>query len=257
MFEIFRKPTHTDLVIDGTSYHPPTHKNAAILSMIHRLISLPLLPEAIAKETSIIKRIAELNNIQIDVDRLIRKKRIARTLDSTTHHTREKPKTRWIRTPFLGRLSGKLARIFKTYNLRPAYYSINRMRDIFPTAKDPTPLTDKSGVYKLQCSSCPTVYIGQTGRKLKDRVAEHEKAFLNKTPERSNFAAHLIDSDHSFSKTTGTRLLHSVGRGRRLTALEEVEIIKHKKCDVALANKVLPENKLAESFYTVEAGVER
>ena len=55
--EIFRKPTHTDLVIDGSSYHPPSHKHSAILSMIHRMISRPLLPDAIAKETNLIRYI--------------------------------------------------------------------------------------------------------------------------------------------------------------------------------------------------------
>lgn len=33
--------------------------------------------------------------------------------------------------------------------------------------------------------------------------------------------------------------------------------MKHKKSDVALANKIHPENKFAESFYTDEAGVKR
>ena len=255
VFEVFRKPTHTDLIIDGGSYHPPSHKHAAILSLIHRLVSLPLLPGAIAKETSIIKCIARLNNIDIDVDKLIRKKRIAHSLDSTTSHPRDKPKTKWIRTPFLGQLSKKLARVLKAYDLRPAYYSINRIRDIFPTAKDPIPLLDKSGVYKLECSDCPTVYIGQTGRKLRERVAEHEKAVQHHTPERSNFAAHLIDLEHSFSRDTGIRLLHSEGKGRRLTALEDIEIIKRHKSDVALANKIIPDSRLADSLYTVDVDI--
>jgi len=62
--------------------------------MIHRLISLPLLPEAIAKETSVIKCIARRNNINIDVDKLIRKKRIAHSLNSTTYFPRNAPKMR-------------------------------------------------------------------------------------------------------------------------------------------------------------------
>ena len=50
--------------------------------MVHRLVTLPLLPQAIAKETDTIKYIAEINGLNIDVDKLIRKKRIARSLDS-------------------------------------------------------------------------------------------------------------------------------------------------------------------------------
>ena len=58
---------------------------------------------------------------------------------------------------------------------------------------------EKSGVYKLTCNDCPTAYIGQTGRKLEIRVREHEAAFRKKIPEKSNFAAHLLNAGHSFS----------------------------------------------------------
>jgi hypothetical protein len=175
-FEIFRKPTHTDLVIDGSSYHHPSHRHAAILSMIHRLVCLPLPPRAIAKETNIIKHIAEINNVDVDVDRIIRRKRIALALNQTTTHKRDAPKPKWIRIPFLGRLSGKISRVLRKFDLRPAYYSVNRIRDIFPSSKDPIPTQEKSGVYRLECADYLTVYIGQTGRKLRDRTAEHESA---------------------------------------------------------------------------------
>lgn len=92
---------------------------------------------------------------------------------------------------------------------------------------------------------------------MKDRVAEHEKAVQNHTPTRSNFAAHLIDSGHSFSRNTGVHLLHSAPKGRRLTALEEIEIIKHHVSDVPLANKILPDSKLADSYYAADAGAAR
>ena len=253
VFQIFRKPTHTDLVINGSSYHPPSHKHSAILSMIHRMISLPLLPDAIAKETNLIKYIADVNNVDIDVDNTIRKKRIALSLDHTTTHKRDAPKQKWIRIPFLGRLSGKVSRILKKFDLRPAYYSINRIRDLFPSSKDPVPLSERSGVYRLACSDCPTVYIGQTGRKLKERVLEHQKAIENHAPERSNFAAHVIDCGHSFVGEAGTRLLHGGEKGPRLTALEEIEIMKHHfDPGSPLANKIIPESTLIESVYTVD-----
>jgi hypothetical protein len=41
-FEVYRKPTSTDLILDGTSYHLTAQKHAAIMSMIHRLITIEL-----------------------------------------------------------------------------------------------------------------------------------------------------------------------------------------------------------------------
>jgi len=226
--------------------------------MVHRLVSLPLLPQAIAKETDTIKYIAEVNGLNIDVDKLIRKKRIARSLDSTTTLKRDIRKRRWIRLPYLGRLSKKLSQVLRTFDLQPAFYSVNRLCDTFPSPKDPIPILEKSGVYRLECSDCRTFYVGQTGRKLRDRISEHEKAVERHAPERSNFAAHLLDCGHSFSRDGGVRLLHTAGRGRRLTALEEIEIIKHfNSRDLSLANKIIPESKLAESYYTVDDDVTR
>lgn len=208
-------------------------------------------PRAIAKETKIIKYIAEINNVDVNVDRTIRRKRIALALDQTTTHKREAPKPKWIRIPFLGRLSGKISRVLRKFDLRPAYYSVNRIQDIFPSSKDPIPILEKSGVYRLECADCPTVYIGQTGRKLKDRTAEHERAVRNHARERSNFAAHILDHGHYFSTSTDAHLLHQATRGPKLTALEEIEIHKHKRGS-PLANKVIPESKLAELLYTVD-----
>jgi hypothetical protein len=87
-FEIFRKPTHTDIVISGSSFHPPAHRHAAFLAMIHRLISVPLSPPSFKKEVAIIKHLASVNEVQINIDDLIRKKRISYLLDSTTSHPR-------------------------------------------------------------------------------------------------------------------------------------------------------------------------
>ena len=49
-FGIYRKPTTTDVLICGDSYHPFPHKNAAIHNMIHRLLYVPLLPTAITEK---------------------------------------------------------------------------------------------------------------------------------------------------------------------------------------------------------------
>ena len=89
-----------------------------------------------------------------------------------------------------------LARTLKTFGFRPAFYSLLTTGKFFSKLKDPVPLDEKSGVYKLSCDSCPAVYIGQTGRKLKTRVSEHNpNAPINSSSEvedkiKSRFAAH-------------------------------------------------------------------
>jgi len=52
-------------------------------------------------------------------------------------------------------------------------------------------------LYRLRYGNCPTAYVGQNGRKLGNRVSKHKKVLTNRRPEKSNFAAHLIEN-HMF-----------------------------------------------------------
>lgn len=202
--------------------------------MIHRLVSIPLSPSNFKKELDTIVHIAKTNDIKIDVQKLVRKKLISRALDTTTSLPRDKKKKKknekWIRLPHLGSLTFKITRLLRTFNFRPAFYSVNTTRNIFSRLKDPVPTENKSGVYRLQCSDCPTIYIGQTGRKLKERISEHDRASRSVScePEYSlpPFAAHIKASGHTFDKVTGVHLLHEEDNEKKRTALENLEIKK-------------------------------
>ena len=104
-FNIFRKPTYTDVVIDGSSFHPRCHKHAAFRSMIHRLVSIPLSPSDFQKELDTIIHVAKTNNVRLDIKKLVRKKSISHALDATSSLPREKKKEnkkqKWIRLTHL------------------------------------------------------------------------------------------------------------------------------------------------------------
>ena len=84
---------------------------------------------------------------------------------------------------------------------------------------------EKSGVYKLECVDCPKVYIGQSGRAFKHRIAEHKKSFVNELCN-SNYANHLISENHHFNDDY--KILHIEQKGRKLNFLEALEINKLK-----------------------------
>lgn len=229
-FDIFRKSTYTGQSIHGDSMHHCTHKAAAFTAMAQRMVSLPLSSKNITKEKFIISEIARSNNIKIDVDKLVRKRRRAMALKrgSSLVPVLASEKTRWVRLPFLGRSSQNLARILKNYGFRTAFYSLHTLRNLY-TPKDPTPLLQKSGVYKIECGDCDAVYIGQTGRALGERIAEHDSDANTERPE-SAFARHIVATGHR-KTNKNVSLLHYSPKGRVLNRLEEIEIIKHKKLD--------------------------
>ena len=47
----------------------------------------------------------------------------------------------------------------------------------------------------VECNTCDAVYIGTTGRKLKDRLKNHQSAIKN-TDVKSNIADHINNKDH-------------------------------------------------------------
>ena len=51
------------------------------------------------------------------------------------------------------------------------------MRQILMKVKNPVPAEKKKGVvYEIPCQDCTQVYVGETGRTLKKRMAEHKQA---------------------------------------------------------------------------------
>ena len=52
-------------------------------------------------------------------------------------------------------------------------------------------------VYKLSCQNCLVNYIGESGRRLRDRMSEH-KNYINNRKQNFNVYAHVRDFSHVF-----------------------------------------------------------
>ena len=224
--------------------------------MIHRALTVPLSEYNLNKEINTIKHIAKINNIRIDVDKVIKKKLHTDSLKRTSSLLAINPiqdNTRWLKVPFIGNSSYKISRVLRHIGYRPAFYTLYSLRRL-SQLKDPTPIMMKSGVYRLSCGECRTIYIGQTGRALLTRVKEHDSAwkarlkFLNTpnatedryyTGKNSAFADHLTDSGHTYNSDKHVELLHECNKSRTLDMLEEIEIILHNNNrNVKLVNDV-------------------
>ena len=81
--------------------------------------------------------------------------------------------------------------------MKVAMKPIHTIGRILPSPKDPLTLEEKSClVYQVPCFDCDFVYIGQTKRDLKSRLAEHKLAIRNQEPEKSALCEHSIQFDH-------------------------------------------------------------
>jgi hypothetical protein len=82
-FDIFRKPTYTDIIIPFCSAHPFSIKKSAFFRMVHRLVEVPLNHANFMKELNTIYTIAENKGYNIEmVDDILRKVQRKKTMDS-------------------------------------------------------------------------------------------------------------------------------------------------------------------------------
>ena len=73
------------------------------------------------------------------------------------------------------------------------------LRTVLSNPKQPQPPMDIKGVvYLIPCSECSAVYIGETGRTLKVRVAEHKRA-VRMGDVNNGIAVHSLKTGHSIA----------------------------------------------------------
>ena len=95
-------------------------------------------------------------------------------------------------------------------------YTIGR---ILPSPKVPLTLEEKSClVYQVPCFDCDFVYIGQTKRDLKLRLAERNLAIRNQEPEKSALCGLSIQFDHFIDWNNSKVLKTKAHYSKRLTS---------------------------------------
>ena len=138
----------------------------------------------------------------------------------TPRYSRDSDK--WIRLPYLGKVSHSIARFLRRGGRTPAFYTLHTLRH-YSLVKDKEEEAQKSGIYVISCGDCTAKYIGQTGRCLSDRLKEHIRAYEKRDPQESSFARHILETHHNIQKAS-IKLLHTATKDRVMNKLEEFEI---------------------------------
>lgn len=239
-FSIFRKPTYTDTTIHNSSFHPVSHKLAAYHSLVHRLLTIPLSPSDYKTEVTAIKTIAQNNGYSPNlINKMIHKKQKQLITNMIYPNIKDTHNKKFVSIPYIGNLSQKIAKLIKTDNTQISFHTLHNTGKTLINTKTPIPEDEKCGIYKLKCDDCNTVYIGQTGRSLKQRTTEHLRA--QKTQDHSsNFADHLLECGHNF--TGKATLLHQHHKSHKLNILETLEITRHNthNTNVIICNSQIP-----------------
>ncbi|GAA50220.1 phospholipid-translocating ATPase [Clonorchis sinensis] len=129
--------------------------------------------------------------------------------------------------------SGRLIRITK----RVGFQKGNTLRSALVQLKDRLPASrTRDCVYKIKCSDCIKVYMGQTARELHIRIGEHNRK-INKPPRNADeyrallkdsaIAEHALDTGHKIDLENVEVLRRGLRSTSQRLMAEAVEIAKH------------------------------
>ncbi len=139
------------------------------------------------------------------------------------------------------------------FNFNLAFKTINKLSKQIKNNKSKTDILQESGVYKLNCTDCNKVYIGQTGRSFETRIKEHRDDFVRnlkkkKKDPKSNYAKHLLENCHNFNQEC--KILHVQEKSFKLNALESLGINRLRNTNLLLNDQLDLNDSLLLNLFT-------
>jgi len=84
-------------------------------------------------------------------------------------------------------------------DIRISFYNVNKLWEFIKVHKDPLANNMKSNVvYKICCKDYDASYVGQTGRQLRTRIAEHRNYIRWNTTTQSVITDHRLQEGHEY-----------------------------------------------------------
>jgi hypothetical protein len=189
VYDIYRKPTATDIIIPRESCHPHEHKLSAIRYLRNRHETYPIAEQNKQKEKDIIEHVLRNNNYS------------PTTLNTRTHRNvgqDEHPQQqKWAKFTYQGTETRFVTKLFQKAGLKIAYTTRHTTGQLLTHNNgNRCNKYEGNGVYQLACLDCNRHYVGQTGRSFRTRYKEHARDYQDGT-QKSQYAKHLFDNQHA------------------------------------------------------------
>ena len=209
---IYRKLTHTDRLLDQSSYNPTSHKATTIRTLTRRAQLVCDSPDSLMDENKYLDNVFNRNNYNRD---FIRHNTYRNSEPNATNTNATPVSTATI--PYIKGTSETIARILQPYNIRVAHKPITTLRQLLTNVKDKDEPSDRRGaVYKIKCCDCQATYIGETRRNLNVRLTEHKRATRN-GDINNHIAEHHLKTNHRMDWDSAECVTYSTDYYQRIT----------------------------------------
>ena len=177
-------------VLNYNSNHPIGHKRSCIRALYRRVETHCSKAEDKIAVLQYLRRVLRANGYPRNfVSQCIRKR------EKKPHPTGPKF---WQAFPYVKNVSEVVSRLLTPLGVGVAHRPEATIRRRIMRPKDPLPRQETAGVvYRIWCSCGQSNYVGETGRLLRTRMAEHAAA-VKKKDANSQVAAHSTGPGHTF-----------------------------------------------------------
>ena len=187
---IYRKPTHTDQYLHYQSYHHPRIKSGIIKCLKARA-------EKVCRGSDITREKEHLLDVFVSngyPEEMTRKALVSRE-QKRGSQTEEDKRMDKLYIPYIRGLSENVEKALKDLEVGTVFKTNLTLRRYLTKVKTPSdPVTTKGVVYRIPCE-CGRVYVGETGRTLKQRITEHKRAVKN-VDSNNGMAVHVAKTKH-------------------------------------------------------------
>jgi hypothetical protein len=247
--KVYRKPTDKGILLNYKSNHSHSTKATVVRSGLMRAYNY--CQNKLDRQNEISKVYQDLNKndypssfikrVHRKVTQFVNSRKQKATQNSTTNtntltptqtNNTESQKVQTIVVPYVKEIAGALQKVTKKHlqNVRIAFTSKDTVRKNVTNVKPKAQLKLNNLLYKVDCKTCHSTYIGQTKRNVKTRLKEHRAALKKPQDENSHnpyrIALHAQKHNHDID-FEGASIIHHENNFRRRVAAEAVAMVAH------------------------------
>ena len=203
---VYRKPTDTGRYLSFESHHPVSAQRSVVHALLSRALTIVSDDEERDREVQRVTQTLLANGypsafISRQLEH-VRTTNARKTSSSPNNKKTATAPTATITVPFVAGTTQAIQRVLRPLGIRVIGRPNQWKWSIQHALKDSTDPQDQTGsVYKIKCKDCPSVYIGETGRSARVRLAEHLAHAKNGRVNLSAVAEHAIMRDHRINWT--------------------------------------------------------
>lgn len=184
---VFRKSTHTDRYLKADSHHHPAHLSSVPRALINRALRL-CDAQFLESELTHIRKVLESNGYSW--------RQSFRLVNTNGKQRPQNVERVPAFLPYVRGVTDQIGHLLRRrYSIKTVFRPLTQIRKLLRSPKDRDPLSSP-GVYEIPCD-CGKSYIGETGRNINTRLAEHIRSVRKMDCNSSAVAEHAHSSDTS------------------------------------------------------------